>query len=139
MTLAPAQVLSVRANDMGFVSVAICFGFNSSQRSGLGDVAVFKNCQPVTAAEFITKCSLFVLLVSVIHRLELKSNSEQKVENIFVAPLYCQTACWLLLCLPSRVFKFMKLKSRGQNSNALDLLYQHKVSFAFVCPSKTIK
>jgi len=58
-------------------------------------VAAFENRQPVTEAKFITKSSLFVLLLGVIRRLELKLNSEQKVENIFVAPPYCQTACWL--------------------------------------------
>jgi len=48
---------------------------------------------PVTAAKFITKSSLFILLLGVIRRLELKPNSEQKAENIFVAPPYSQTAC----------------------------------------------
>jgi hypothetical protein len=56
-------------------------------------VAVFENRQPVTAAKFINKSSLFILLPGVIRRLELKPNSEQKVENIFVAPPYSQTAC----------------------------------------------
>jgi len=64
-----------------------------AQRTRLGDVAVFKNRQPVTAAKFITKSSLFILLLGIIRPLELKPNSEQKVENIFVAPPYCQTAC----------------------------------------------
>ena len=64
-----------------------------AQRTRLGDVAVFENRQPVTAAKFINKNSLFILLLGVIRRLELKPNSEQKVENIFVAPPYCQTAC----------------------------------------------
>jgi hypothetical protein len=59
----------------------------------LGDVAVFENCQPVTAAKFINKSSLFIQLLGVIRQLELKPISEQKVENIFVAPPYCQTAC----------------------------------------------
>ena len=59
----------------------------------LGDVAVFGNRQPVTAAKFINKSSLFILLLGVICRLEQMPNSEQKVENIFVAPPYCQTAC----------------------------------------------
>jgi hypothetical protein len=54
-----------------------------------------ENVQPVTAAKFITKSSLFILLLGVISRLELKLNSEQKVENMFVAPPYCQTVCWL--------------------------------------------
>jgi hypothetical protein len=67
---------------------------NFVQRTRLGDVAVFENRQPVTEAKFITKSSLFVLLLGVIRRLELKLISEQKVEIIFVAPLYCQTACW---------------------------------------------
>jgi hypothetical protein len=48
-------------------------------------VAAFENRQPVTAAKFITKSSLFILLLGVIRRLELKPNSEQKAENIFVA------------------------------------------------------
>jgi hypothetical protein len=56
-------------------------------------VAVFENRQPETGAKFINKCSLFILLLGVIRRLELKLNSEQKVENIFVAQPYCQTAC----------------------------------------------
>jgi len=58
-----------------------------------GDVAVFETRQPVTAAKFINKSSLFILLPNVIRRLELMPVSEQKVENIFVAPPYCQTAC----------------------------------------------
>jgi hypothetical protein len=59
----------------------------------LGDVVVFENRLPVTAAKFIYKCSLFILLPGVIRRLELKPNNEKKVELIFVAPPYCQTAC----------------------------------------------
>jgi uncharacterized membrane protein len=59
-------------------------------------VAAFENRQPVTEAKFITKSSLFILLLGVIRQLEQKPISEQKVENIFVAPPYCQTACWLL-------------------------------------------
>lgn len=62
---------------------------------GPGDVAAFENRQPVTAAKFIDKGSLFILLLSFIRRLELKLISEQKVEHIFVVPPYCQTACWL--------------------------------------------
>ncbi|MEN9548792.1 MAG: hypothetical protein RIR12_1383 [Bacteroidota bacterium] len=62
----------------------------------LGDVAVFENRQPVAAAKFINKSSLFILLLGVIRRLKLKQNSEQKVENMFVAPPYSQTAC----CMP---------------------------------------
>jgi hypothetical protein len=69
--------------------------FNYSQRTRLGDVAAFENRQPVTAAKFITKSSLFVLLTGVIRRLELKPNSEQKVEHIFIAPPYCQTASYV--------------------------------------------
>ena len=49
---------------------------------------------PVTAAKFINKSSLFILLLGVIRRLGLKPNREQKAENIFVAPPYCQTECW---------------------------------------------
>jgi hypothetical protein len=48
-------------------------------------VTVFENRQPVTAAKFINKSSLSILLLGVIRRLEQKPNSEQKVENIFVA------------------------------------------------------
>ncbi len=51
----------------------------------LGYVATFENCQLVTAAKFINKSSLFILLFGLIRRLELKPNSEQKAENIFVA------------------------------------------------------
>jgi len=66
------------------------------QAQRLGDVAVFENRQPVTGAKFINKSSLFILLLGVIRRLELKPISEQKVENIFVVPPYCQTACYAL-------------------------------------------
>jgi hypothetical protein len=56
-------------------------------------VAVFENRQPETAAKFINKSSLVIQLLGVIRRMELKLNSEQKVENIFVAQPYCQAAC----------------------------------------------
>jgi len=52
------------------------------------DVAVFENRKPVTAAKFINKSPLFILLPGVIRRLERKLISEQKVENVFVAPPY---------------------------------------------------
>ena len=58
---------------------------HSITANGYGDLAVFENRQPVTAAKFITKSSLSILLLGVIRRLELKLNSEQKVENKFVA------------------------------------------------------
>jgi hypothetical protein len=58
-------------------------------------VAEFENRQLVTAAKFITKSSLFIPLFGFIRRLELKPNSEQKVEHMFVAPPYCQTACYM--------------------------------------------
>jgi len=48
---------------------------------------------PVTAAKFIIKSSLFILLPGVIRQPELKLTSEQKAENMFVAPPYCQTEC----------------------------------------------
>jgi len=57
-------------------------------------VAAFENRQPVTDAKFINKSSLFILLLSFIRRLELKPISEQKAQNLFVAPPYSQTACW---------------------------------------------
>jgi hypothetical protein len=40
-------------------------------------VAVFENRQPVTAAKFIKKSSLFIQLPGVIRRLELKLIREQ--------------------------------------------------------------
>ena len=46
------------------------------QRLRLGDVAAFENRQPVTAAKFINKSSLFILLLGVIRRLELKPISD---------------------------------------------------------------
>jgi hypothetical protein len=49
-------------------------------------VAVFESRQPVTVAKFINNSSLFIQLLGVIRRLELKPGSEQKIENIFVAP-----------------------------------------------------
>jgi hypothetical protein len=49
--------------------------------------------RPVPAAKFINKSSLYILFPGVIRRLKLNPNSEQKVEHIFVARTYCQTAC----------------------------------------------
>jgi hypothetical protein len=49
-------------------------------------VAAFENRQPVTAAKFITKSSLFILLPGVIRRLELKANSEQKSREYIRRP-----------------------------------------------------
>jgi hypothetical protein len=66
---------------------------SSGNRLRPGDVAAFENHRPVTAAKCITKSLLFILLLGFIRRLELKLISEQKVENIFVAPPYCPTAC----------------------------------------------
>jgi hypothetical protein len=59
-------------------------------------VGVFENRQAVTAAKFITKRSLFIILLGVIRPLELKPNSEQKDEDLSVAPPYWQTEC----CMP---------------------------------------
>jgi hypothetical protein len=47
-------------------------------------VAVFENSQPVTAVKFINKSSLFVLLLGFFRLLELKPNSEQKAEHLFI-------------------------------------------------------
>ncbi|MGH2565113.1 MAG: hypothetical protein ACRDE5_11405, partial [Ginsengibacter sp.] len=44
------------------------------QRKRLGDVAAFENRQPVTAAKFIIKSSLFILLLGVVRLLEQKPN-----------------------------------------------------------------
>jgi len=65
-----------------------------SQRLRLGDVAAFENRQFVTAAKFINKSSLLFCCSALFVKLEPKPISEQKVENKFVAPPYCQTACW---------------------------------------------
>jgi hypothetical protein len=75
------------------------------ERLRLGDVAVFENRQPVTAAKFITKSSLFSQLLGVIRRLELKPISEQKAEHIFVAPPYCQTECCVFVLLVAIIFE----------------------------------
>ena len=40
------------------------FSKNFTQRTRLGDVAAFENRQPVTAAKFINKSSLFILFCS---------------------------------------------------------------------------
>jgi hypothetical protein len=56
-------------------------------------VAVFETRQPVTAAKLVEKCTCFIVLLSFILLPELKPISEQKVENLFVAPPYCQTEC----------------------------------------------
>jgi hypothetical protein len=57
-------------------AVILEYSYNSSQRLHVGDVLAFENRQSVTAAKFINKSSLLILLVSVIHRLERKPNSE---------------------------------------------------------------
>ena len=51
----------------------------------LGEVAVFENRQPATAAKFIKKSSLSILLLGIIRRLEQKLNSEQKL-SIYSSP-----------------------------------------------------
>jgi hypothetical protein len=66
-------------------------------------VAVFENRQPVTAAKFIIKSSLFILLLGVIRLQELKPISEEKAEKIFLCPPYCQTACCAFaFCPPTK-------------------------------------
>ena len=72
----------------------------------VGDVTVFENRQPVIEAKFINKSSLFILLLGIIRRLELKPISEQKVEHIFVAPPYCQNACYLLPYFSTKSIEF---------------------------------
>ena len=63
----------------------------------LGDVVVFENRQLLTAAKFINKNSLLILLPGVIQLLELKPISELKAENIF-APLFRQIVYYRLYC-----------------------------------------
>ena len=60
--------------------------------NGHGDVAVFEN-QPVTAAKFINKSLLFILLLNVIRRLVLKPISEQKDEDLFVSQHSSSSCC----------------------------------------------
>jgi hypothetical protein len=45
-----------------------------------------------SGAKFIDKSSMFIPLLGIIRQLELKLTSEKKIENIFDAPPYCQTA-----------------------------------------------
>jgi len=54
-------------------------------RTRLGDVAVFENRQPVTAAKFINKSSLFILLLGVIRQLQLKPIANKKL-RIYSSP-----------------------------------------------------
>ena len=56
----------------------------------------FEKRSPGTAADWKTNVQDKLQKFSVIRRPELKPISEQKAENIFVAPLYSQTAC----CVP---------------------------------------
>lgn len=59
-----------------------------------------ENRQPLTAAKFITKNSLFILLLCVIRWLELKPNSKQKAENIFEQMPYRNTNVeFAIVCL----------------------------------------
>ena len=62
-------------------------------RSWLGNVAVIKKRQIVTASNFINKRSWIILVLGFIRQLEIKPHCEQRVEIISVAPPYCQTAC----------------------------------------------
>ena len=62
-------------------------------RLRLGDVAAFEN-QPVTAAKFMNKSSLFILLLGVIRRLELKPISEQKDGDLFVCQHSSKHLCY---------------------------------------------
>ena len=54
------------------------------KRLRLDDVAVFENRQLETAAKFINKSSLFILLLGVIRRLELLSTNHV-VRSLFVS------------------------------------------------------
>jgi len=60
----------------------------------LGDVAVFENRQTEPKPNKITNDE--DKYKSSIEKVQpgLLPNSEQKAEHIFVAPPYCQTACW---------------------------------------------
>jgi hypothetical protein len=97
-------------------------------------VAVFENRQPVTAAKFINKCSLFILLLGVIRRLELKPISKQKVENIFVAPPYCQTASYVSGCHVVSVYgkHYLKNKFVKENPFRFNLYFIEVLSYR--CP-----
>jgi hypothetical protein len=66
-----------------------------------------KIIKPVTAAKFINKSSLFVLLPGVIFLPELKLISDQKSEHLFVAPPYFRLlAAALLLKQSLKAIKF---------------------------------
>jgi hypothetical protein len=56
-------------------------------------VVEFRDSSARTAAKYIIKSSLFILLFGVILQPGLKPKSEQKAENMFVAPPYSQAAC----------------------------------------------
>jgi hypothetical protein len=85
-------------------------------------VAVFENRQPVTAAKLVQNCSWFILLLSFILLPELKPISEQKVENLFVAPPYCQTACCRPFLVPGWFHGWLwTVFVCNKNSNALQV------------------
>ena len=92
---------------------------------GLGDVAVFENRLPVTAAKCLDKSSLLILLPGVICRLELMPINEPIAENIFVTQPYCQTAC----CTPFYFFGAMVAElKRTSLSQSIEPLSMQKVS-----------
>jgi hypothetical protein len=72
---------------------------------------------PVTAAKFINKKSLFILLLGFVRRLELKPNSEQKVETrlpsatILANPILAIRAspCSQKLCIPPVRYLLQKI------------------------------
>jgi hypothetical protein len=61
----------------------------------LGDVAVFENRQPVTAAKFINKSSLLILLLGFIRRLVLRLIANKKM-RIYSSPLLTKNCMCML-------------------------------------------
>ncbi len=67
------------------------------QRLRFGNVAVFEKRQPVTEAKFINKSSLFILLLGVILRLELKPIRQTKSRGFVRRPAIAKPP---ILCSP---------------------------------------
>ena len=73
----------------------------------------FENRQPVTAAKFITKSSLFILLLKVIRLLEIMLNSEQKLRiylsprHIAKPPVGCCTGATAILKIKKRLYPWL--------------------------------
>ena len=80
-----------RANMVSRVRISIAY---NGQGLAMWRYSVIRQPKPKLSKN--TKDDDMFCCSSVLRLTELKPNSEQKAENIFVTPPYSQAACWLL-------------------------------------------